>query len=82
MKNYSSLKKLNSEKKIFCQKDNEKTNTLGIITESESFENTIILELISGTNSEKMIKFTQNLAYQKNYSKNQILDDIATLCEN
>jgi hypothetical protein len=73
------LKKLNSKKKIFCQKDNEKINTLGIITESESFENTIILELISGTNSEKMIKFTQNLAYQKNYSKIRILTELESL---
>ncbi len=73
------LKKLNSEKKIFCQKDNEKINTLGIITESESFENTIILELISGTNSEKMIKFTQNLAHQKNYSKIRILTELESL---
>ena len=73
------LKKLNSEKKIFCQKDNEKINTLGIITESESFENTIILELVFGNNSGKMIKFTQNLAYKKNYSKIRILTKLDSL---
>ena len=73
------LKKLNSEKKIFCQKDNEKIITLGIITESKSFENTIILELVSGTNSENMINFTQNLAYQKNYSKIRILTELESL---
>jgi len=73
------LKKLNSEKKIFCQKVNEKINTLGIITESDSFKNTIILELVFGTNSEKMIKFTQNLAYQKNYSKIRILTELESL---
>ena len=73
------LKKLNSEKKIFCQKDNEKVTSLGIITESKSFENTIILQLVSGTNSENMIKFTQNLAYQKNYSKIRILTELESL---
>jgi len=73
------LKKLNSENKIFCQKDNEKITSLGIITESKSFENTIILELVSGTNSENMIKFTQNLAYQKNYSKIRILTELESL---
>ena len=50
-----------------------------IITESKSFENTIILELVSGTNSENMIKFTQNLAYQKNYSKIRILTELESL---
>ena len=73
------LKILNSEKKIFCQKDNEKIITLGIITESKSFENTIILELVSGTNSENMINFTQNLAHQKNYSKIRILTELESL---
>jgi len=73
------LKKLNSEKKIFCQKDNKKINALGIITESKSFENTIILELVSKTNSEKMITFTQNFAYQKNYSKVRILTELESL---
>ena len=44
------LKKLNSENKIFCQKiGNNKIIALGIITESESFENTIILEILFGT---------------------------------
>jgi GNAT superfamily N-acetyltransferase len=73
------LKKLNSETKIFCQKYNDKINTLGIITESESFENTIILELVSGINSEKIIKFTQNIAHQKNYSKIRILTELESL---
>ena len=73
------LKKLDSENKIFCQKNNEKISALGIITESKSFENTIILEIISGTNSEQLIKFTQNLAYQKNYSKVRILTELDSL---
>jgi len=75
------LKKLKTEKKIFCQKDSGQINTLGIITESRSFENTIILELVSRINSKKMIKFTQNLAYQKNYSKIRILTELESLPE-
>ena len=73
------LKKLDSENKIFCQKNNEKLTALGIITESQSFENTIILEIISGTYSEQLIKYTQNLAYQKNYSKIRILTELESL---
>jgi len=73
------LKKLNSENKIFCQKFGNEIITLGIITESESFENTIILEILFGTEIETMIKFVQNLAYQKNYSKIRILTELESL---
>ena len=73
------LKKLDLENKIFCQKDDEKITALGIITESKSFENTIILEIISGIDSEQLIKFTQNLAHQKNYSKIRILTELESL---
>ncbi|MDC0169898.1 GNAT family N-acetyltransferase [Candidatus Nitrosopelagicus sp.] len=73
------INKLNSENKIFCQKINNKTIALGIITESESFENTIILEILSGIEPENMIKFVQNLAYEKNYSKIRILTELESL---
>ena len=73
------LKKINSENKIFCQKLNNEIITLGIITESESFENTIILQILFGTELETMIKFVQNLAYQKNYSKIRILTELESL---
>ena len=73
------FKKLNLEKKIFCQKNHENITSLGIITESKSFENKIILELISGTESKNIIKFTQNLARQKNYSKIRILTELESL---
>ena len=49
------------------------------ITEYKSFENTIILEILSGTDLEDMIKFAQNLAYQKNYSKVRILTELDSL---
>jgi hypothetical protein len=52
---------------------------LVIITESESFENTIILEILFATEIETMIKFVQNLAYQKNYSKIRILTELESL---
>ena len=75
------LMKLDVEKKILCKKDNNKTVALGIITESESFENTIILEILFGTDLEEIIKFTQNLAYEKNYSKVRILTELDSLPE-
>ena len=52
---------------------------MGIITESKSFENTIILEILFGNKLEEMIKFVQNLAYQKNYSKIRILTELESL---
>ena len=52
---------------------------MGIITESESFENTIILEILFGTELETMIKFVQNFAHQKNYSKIRILTELESL---
>ena len=73
------IKKLNHENKIFCQKFDNKIMTLGIITESESFENTIILEIVFGVELEGMIKFVQNLAYEKNYSKVRILTELQSL---
>ena len=73
------LKKLNSENKLICQKNNDKIITLSIITESTSFENTIILEILFGTELETMIKFVQNLAYEKNYSKIRILTELESL---
>ena len=73
------LKKLNFENKILCQKTNNEIITLGIITESESFENTIILEILFGTELESMIKFAQNFAYKKNYSKIRILTELESL---
>ena len=73
------FKKLNSEKKVFCQKDSDRIISLGIITESESFENTIILEILFGIELETMIKYVQNLAHQKNYSKIRILTELESL---
>jgi hypothetical protein len=52
---------------------------MGIITESKSFENTIILEILSGIELENMIKFVQNFAYEKNYSKIRILTELESL---
>ena len=75
------LKKLNSQNKIFCQKNKDEIIALGIITESESFENTIILEILFGTKLETIIKFTQNFAYEKNYSKIRILTEFESLPE-
>ena len=73
------LMKLDTEKKIVCKKNGNETTALGIITESKSFENTIILEILFGTDLEDMIKFVQNLAHEKNYSKVRILTELDSL---
>jgi len=73
------IERLNSEGKILCQKVDNKINTLGILTESKSFEDTIILEIVFGTELEQMIRFVQNLAFEKNYSKVRILTELESL---
>ena len=56
------LDTLNFENKILCKKINNQTISMGIVTESQSFENTIILELLIANDIEDIIKFPQNLA--------------------
>ena len=49
--------------------------SLGIITESKSFENTIILTVLFGISDDvkKFIQYAQNLSVGKDYSKVRIL---------
>ena len=60
---------------IFCLRKEGKIQSLGIVTESESFTDTIILTLIFGTleDMHKIIFYTQNLAIEKKYSKIRII---------
>jgi len=71
----SNFERLNSEEKILCIKNNEKVQSLGIITESKSFENTIILTVLFGISDDvkKFIQYAQNLSVGKDYSKVRIL---------
>ena len=58
-------------------KKNGKINSLAIITESNSFRDTIILTIIFGSDDDikKMILYTQNTSFTKNYSKIRILTE-------
>ena len=55
--------------------------SLGIITESDSFDDTIILTIIFGTSDgiHKMIWHTQNLSVEKGYTKIRILTEMDDL---
>ena len=72
---HSNFKKLNSNGNILCIKSTNGVQSLGVISESNSFENTIILTIIFGTiaDIEKMISYTQNLSVEKKYSKIRVL---------
>ena len=72
---HSNFKKLNSNGNILCIKNTNSVQSLGIISESNSFENTIILTIIFGTvtDIEKMISYTQNLSVEKKCSKIRVL---------
>ena len=81
--NQYNFEKLESQGNILCVKNNGKIQSLGIISESVSFENTIILTIIFGTRDDihKMILYAQNLSAEKNYSKVRILTEQDNLPE-
>ena len=70
-----NFEKLNSSEQILCIKDNKKVQSLGIITDSKSFDNTMILTILFGKSYgiQKFIQYVQRLAIEKNYSKLRIL---------
>ena len=71
----SNFQRLNSDGQILCIRDNKKIQSLGIITYSRSFDNTIILTILFGKSYgiQKFIQYVQRLALEKNYSKLRIL---------
>ena len=71
----SNFEKLNYNEQILCIKDNKKIQSLGIITDSRSFDNTMILTILFGKSYgiQKFIQHVQRLAIEKNYSKLRIL---------
>ena len=72
--NFNSL---NSKGNILCLKNNHVIQSLGIISESNSFHDTIILTIIFGTIDDirKFILYVQNLSIEKKYSKIRILTE-------
>jgi len=71
----SNFQRLNSDGQILCIRDNKKIQSLGIITDSRSFDNTMILTILFGKSYgiQKFIQHVQRLALEKNYSKLRIL---------
>ena len=71
----SNFEKLNSHGNILCLKKNGVVQSLGIMTESNSFDDTIILTIIFGVSDDihKIISYVQNFSSAKNYSKIRIL---------
>ena len=72
-----NFKNLYSSGNVLCQKNDGVIQSLGIISESNSFDDTIILTIIFGTCDDiyKMIWYTQNLSVEKGYSKIRILTE-------
>ena len=72
-----NFENLYSSGNVLCQKNDGVIQSLGIISESNSFDDTIILTIIFGTCDDihKMIWYTQNLSVEKGYSKIRILTE-------
>lgn len=71
----SNFNILKSQGNILCLKRNNAIQSLGIISESNSFHDTIILTIVFGTIDDiyKIISYVQNLSVEKKYSKIRIL---------
>lgn len=69
------------EKKIIISKDQDYIDSLGIITESDHFEKTMMLTLFSSTKAgiKKILPYIQNLTYEKKFERIQILTKIKKL---
>ena len=77
----TNFNELNYNSNILCIKKNDKISSLGFITESISFHDTMILTIIFGSDEdiEKMISHAQNTSLAKNYSKIRILTEKESL---
>ena len=77
----TNFSELNSNSNILCIKRNGVIHSLGVISESNSFHDTMILTIIFGNDDDihKMILHTQNISSAKNYSKIRILTEKESL---
>ena len=69
------------EKKIIISKDQKRIDSLGIITESDHFDKTMMLTLVYSTKSgiKKILPYIQNLTYEKKFERIQILTKMRKL---
>ncbi|MEK6956882.1 MAG: hypothetical protein AABW74_03135, partial [Thermoproteota archaeon] len=70
-----TISALIKEKKIIISKDQNRIDSLGIITESDHFEKTMLLTLVYATKTgiKKILHYVQNLTYEKKFERIQIL---------
>ena len=76
-----NFENLHSSGNVLCQKNDGVVQSLGIVSESNSFDDTIILTIVFGTSYgiHKMIWQTQKLSVEKGYSKIRILTEMDDL---
>jgi len=80
----TNIDSLINEQKIIYTSHNDKINALVIFTESEHFEKTLMLTLISDSvnSSNEIIEYFQNYAIDNNIKRIQILTKTITLLKN
>ena len=76
----NNINKLIKQKRILYTKQNDEVDTLVIYTESEHFEKTLMLTLVSGTKNgiKELIEYFQNYAIKNNFKRIQILTKTKT----
>jgi GNAT superfamily N-acetyltransferase len=77
----TTISSLVKEKKIIISTNQDRIDSLGIITESDHFEKTMMLTLIYSTKSgiKKILPYVQNLTYEKKFERIQILTKMKKL---
>jgi hypothetical protein len=73
----SNFERLSSKNNVLCVKKDGKVQSLAMITEAVSFNDTILLTIVFGITDdiERMIIYVQNFAAEKNYTKIRILTE-------
>ena len=81
--NKKNLELLFNEKRVLYTIHKEKIDTMIIFTESEHFDKTLMVTLISGTATgiQNMLKYLQNYAVNNNFKRIQILTETKNLPE-
>ena len=79
--NNSSVSNLAQENRIIYFRDKNGIDSLAVITDSEHFDNTMLVTVISGSiiGLKEIFTYVQNLSYQKNSKRIQILTKLKTL---
>ena len=73
----SNFERLSSKNNVLCVKKDGKIQSLSIISEAASFNDTILLTIVFGITDdiERMITYAQNFAAERNYTKIRIITE-------